>query len=319
MHEIELRFQVPAGQTETLLRWLRTQGRPQRLPLAAIYYDTADRALARAGLGLRLRREGARWVQTCKGPAEDGITRLEHNSRLAPGAAPLLDLTRHAAHPLGAALANVRAPLIEVFRTEVLREHWVQKLEGARIEMAWDEGRLQAGGQELLVHEIELELLDGHPQALLAHAHQLVAQLPLCLDLRSKAERGQNLARGLRQSPPRELQPLPPLLKDPAQALRALLLNGFDAVAANASQIATGASEEGHLQQLRAGLQRLSDGLRRHKGVAHPALPGLRRQAEALLASCPKTASPVAWVRAAALQQFLVECLGWIAWLSQKR
>ena len=33
------------------------------------YYDTDDCALAAAGIVLRLRRDGRRWVQTVKGPA----------------------------------------------------------------------------------------------------------------------------------------------------------------------------------------------------------------------------------------------------------
>lgn len=294
MHEIELRFHVPAEQRERLRRYLDQRQRLPRTALAAIYYDSSERQLARAGIGLRLRREGRRWVQTVKGPAEDGITRLEHNATLPPGAARELDLSRHDGHPLGERLAALQAEglqLLPVFSTAIRRAQRRQRLVGAEIELAWDEGQLLAGdgaaARSLAVHELELELMRGRVDALLRHAHGLVARLPLSLDLRSKAERGERLAQGQTVAPARKARALR-LRADmqPGEALRALLLNCFEQIGNNASQVAVGESGTEHVHQLRVGLRRLRSGLRLFRGLwpelEHPALPAFEAQAATL-------------------------------------
>ncbi len=295
MHEIELRFHVLKADVERVRRHVDPRGTAAQTPLAAIYFDTADRALARAGIGIRLRREGRVWVQSCKGPAEDGITRLEHNARLTGRGTPTLDLARHADHPLGEHIAALQAagigPLLPTFRTAIRRTHRVQRLRGAQVELAWDAGALHAGeaatARQLPVHEMEMELVTGQAGALLAHAHGLVARLPLALDLRSKAERGERLAHGQLASPARKAQPTAlTAAMQPGEALRAVLLGTFHQVARNASQIATGTSSADHVHQLRVGLRRLRSGLRLFRGLwpelAHPALPAFEAQAAAL-------------------------------------
>lgn len=294
MHEIELRFHLLPEHRERLQRLLAGV---RRQSLAAIYFDTAERQLAQAGMGLRLRREGRRWVQTVKGPAEDGMTRLEHNAALPAGAALQPDLSRHAEHPLGerlSALAPQLGALQPTFRTEIRRTQRAQRIRGGEIELALDEGRLLAGdgatAAQLAVLELELELQRGPPGALLRHAHALVARLPLSLDLRSKAERGERLAQGQRVAPARKARPLQlqPRMQ-PGEALRALLLNTFEQVGANASQIGSGDSRPEHVHQLRVGLRRLRSGLRLFRGLwpqlAHPALPAFEQQAAALFRS----------------------------------
>lgn len=285
-HEIELRFHVPADQLPALQGWLSRTANPgtpiQTLRLQALYFDTPERQLARAGIGLRLRREGERWVQTAKGPAEDGITRLEHNVELPAGEPPELDLARHAGHPLGTRLAAFEGMrLAPTFATDIQRQHLRLALPGAEIELALDQGRLIAGERELAVHELELELLSGEPGALLAYAHGLMGELPLSLDLRSKAERGEGLSQGRLQSPPRKAAAPPRRLPGtPAGALRQLLLRVFEQVAGNASQIAAGSSTPEHLRQLRVGLRRLRSLLALLRG-AWPALDALGLDARA--------------------------------------
>src|SRR5689334_16752509 len=50
----------------------------ERTSLAAIYFDTDDRRLAKAGMAWRLRREGRRWVQTLKAAGSNVVERFEH-------------------------------------------------------------------------------------------------------------------------------------------------------------------------------------------------------------------------------------------------
>ena len=80
MTEIELKFQVPAESRAAVAAAVAGRaGAGQVQRLQAAYHDTAERALANAGVALRLRREGPRWVQTLKAIGGDAMTRLEHN------------------------------------------------------------------------------------------------------------------------------------------------------------------------------------------------------------------------------------------------
>jgi inorganic triphosphatase YgiF len=257
-HEIELRFHVPPEALPRLRSQLLRGAAPLRLQ--ARYFDTADRRLACAGIGLRLRCEGGAWVQTLKGPSADGLRRAEHNVAL-PAEPAQPDPVLHAEHPLGAELLRLLADadLQPTFATDIRRLRRTRRLPGGlQIELALDEGCLLAAGREQAVHELELELLAGAPAALLAHAHGLLARWPLSLDLRSKAERGERLARGEAQSPPRKAQ-APALRRGvaPAEGVAAQLQAVLTQVLANASQIGSGRSQPEHLHQLRVGLRRL--------------------------------------------------------------
>lgn len=295
MKEVELRFRFDAEGLPALRHALATAGASAEQPLAAVYLDSADRRLARAGLGLRLRREGRRWVQTCKGPAEDGLTRLEHNVPLNAQneQPPAADLARHDAHPLGPCLREALgdAPLQPVFRTDIRRLSALRSprgLGGARIEHSLDQGRLIAGlggpAVEQPVLELELELQRGEPGALLAHAHALLSRWPLWLEVRSKAERGERLARGSASDQARAL-PVPQLRKgqSPVDALRTLLLGLWEPVTRLASPLAEGTGGPEQVHQLRVGLRRLRSGLRLFRGVwptlDHPSLPAFEAQA----------------------------------------
>jgi len=77
--EIELKFLVPAGaRTELAAEMARGSAALERTSLAAMYLDTDDRRLSRAGLSWRLRREGSRWIQTLKAGGTHALERFEH-------------------------------------------------------------------------------------------------------------------------------------------------------------------------------------------------------------------------------------------------
>ena len=111
MHEIELKFQVPAAQRAAVDRAVAGRTEPgrtaqRRVRLQAAYFDTAQRSLAKAKLALRVRREGRRRVQTLKGATADGMTRLEHNVALGQmsglaAESPQADPALHAGTPAG--------------------------------------------------------------------------------------------------------------------------------------------------------------------------------------------------------------------------
>lgn len=263
--EIELKFRIPAERLPALQRALATSS-ARRLALAARYYDTPDQRLAGARMALRLRREGEQWVQTLKAQGATALHRLEHNQVLRGRRSPVLDAGRHRGTPAGEALQRLleqagQPPLVERYATEVQRTLRVVRHQGARIELALDLGRLRAGGLQQPIAELELELLQGSPQALLDLAGRWARRFDLLLDSRSKSERGHHLALAaaaiaggsrepvavLAASPP--AQPVPGQRRTLAQAVQTLL--------AHASQIADGPWTAAHLQALRRDLRGL--------------------------------------------------------------
>lgn len=279
MHEIELKLQVPAARADAVRREVAGRAGAAQW-LRAAYFDTADRALAGAGLALRLRREGRRWVQTLKGAGDDGMTRLEHEVPRGGGAAmPALDPALHAGTPAGARLAAVLGeaahgmPLL-VFQTDIRRTSRAVRVPGGRVELAFDEGRILAGDAVLPVCELEIELLAGPPDVVLSTARRWITRHGLWIDLRSKAERGDALARGVVVPPERKAQPVELEGRmTVAQAQRAVLRSCLDQIAVNASIVAGGQGADEHVHQLRIGLRRLRSAGRLFDGLDAPAQP----------------------------------------------
>ncbi|WP_399685245.1 CYTH domain-containing protein, partial [Xenophilus sp.] len=85
--EIEFKFRIPPERLKAVEAALR-RGAVGTTRLQARYHDTADGALAAAGVALRLRKEGRRWVQTAKAAGAGPVQRLEHNADLGGGAPP---------------------------------------------------------------------------------------------------------------------------------------------------------------------------------------------------------------------------------------
>ena len=291
MVEVELKFQVPAPQREAV-RQAVGQGSAtprRRTRLQAAYFDTPDRLLAQAGMALRLRREGGRWVQTLKGLGDDGISRDEHNVPLLPRQVdahhPQPDLQRHAGVAVGQRLLSLLqdqppGALGCSYRTDIWRLTRPLRSRLGTVELAFDEGWLIAGGRpasadqadqpggvppvrRLKVCELEVELLSGHPLAVLDVAQRWALRHGLWLDTRSKAERGDMLARGLPMAPPRGAVPAHLSRQQrPVDALRTVVAACRDQVIVNAAQVASGEWQPEHVHQLRVGLRRLRSGLR---------------------------------------------------------
>jgi triphosphatase len=166
-----------------------------RARLVSIYYDTPDRALARRGSSLRVRRQGRKFVQTVKSapvPGDSPLARGEWEDRVA-GEHP----DPHAAQTGAFLSPDIAGRLRPLFRTEVSRLTIPLAPEPAiRIEAAIDRGQIRDGADTPPepISEIELELKNGAPSALYDVALKLLHVAPLRLEPRSKAERGYRLA-----------------------------------------------------------------------------------------------------------------------------
>lgn len=256
MIEIELKFQVPVAAREAVARAMAS-GRSERTRLQAVYFDTPDRRLAAAGAAVRLRLEGARWVQTAKAGDPHGMQRHEHNAPVdgaADGPPPTLDLARHQGTPVGDLLARALAGATPapLFRTDVLRTHREVRAGLGTLELALDVGEIAAGDRHWPLHELEIELVEGDPLAVLDAASCWVARHGLWLDVRSKAERGDRVSRGVDTGEPVPAAPWPanPSLRDAARLGLAHLLP-------NASEVASGTFTPGHLLQVNEALRGL--------------------------------------------------------------
>jgi inorganic triphosphatase YgiF len=196
--EIELKFELEGD--EDASRRLREElerrfGPGKAVQLASTYFDTADLALREAAMSLRVRRTGARRLQTVKGPAADGeglFARAEWEREIE---ADRPDLASVADTPLAALLAQpeVMHGLGPAFESQVERIVWdVAEGDGA-FELALDRGVITADGRSSPVRELEIELKSGDPESLLSLARSLDAVAALRLGGRSKADRGYQL------------------------------------------------------------------------------------------------------------------------------
>lgn len=174
--EIELKFLVSAEDLAAVLA-AAPDGEDETRQLTSIYYDTADGALAAAGISLRVRDDGRRKVQTMK--RGKGTSREERETEVAALDTGWPDLA-------GLALAPVS-------QVRVTRRQRLVRYAGATIEIAADVGEVSAGGRTETFSELELELKSG-PEAAL---HELAAELGKSVTMTpsavSKSDRGRAL------------------------------------------------------------------------------------------------------------------------------
>ncbi|WP_244607345.1 CYTH and CHAD domain-containing protein [Bosea sp. CS1GBMeth4] len=281
--EIELKLAVSPEALEILrgselvARHARNRGLTRRLD--AVYYDTPDRLLDRNGLALRVRRSGKRHVQTVKRSGSgDPLARDEWEVALPDGS---LDLALLPLAEIGEPLAGLSSgQLAPVFATRVRRRLRRLDFAGALIEIAFDEGAIEAGENSLPVSEIELELKEGEAAALYELGLALLDIAPLRLETRSKSARGYGLAFS---RPPRAVKAKPIEIgaHDNADAAIAAILGGIHGqLLGNLAPVALRSGPES-VHQMRVSLRRLRSALSVLKGeVASPALVPIAQEAK---------------------------------------
>ncbi|HEY1011712.1 MAG TPA: CYTH domain-containing protein, partial [Herpetosiphonaceae bacterium] len=211
--------------------------------------DTAGQALGRSRHTLRIRRDGAETLLTLKAPGKvEGAIHTRQEIEL-PIASELRDTPERWPEPIAAPLRELigAEPLAPLFRVRNRRRAWDVLRDGRRVaEIAFDRGRIEAGGRRESFTELEIEIKDdGTDEDLTAIVDLLRAALPLEPEPASKSARGMALLRS-------EDEQLDQLLKDAAG--RAPMEPGAALAEAGRSIVAR------HLRKLRDSLPVIREG-----------------------------------------------------------
>ena len=199
MSEVELKFQLHRkGISQAVAAVGRRPGAGPAAAqkLDAVYFDTAARDLHRAGLTLRVRKEGGKQIQTVK---RDGALARGEWSDPVHTLTPNLHAGK-SGRKVRRALKNAKkAKLRPQFRVKVARIAVPVTHGGATVEAAVDTGHIETrrGAKRMAITELELELKSGaDTRALYDIALRLADGLDLRLEGRSKADRGYALIAG---------------------------------------------------------------------------------------------------------------------------
>lgn len=276
-----------ASRHPALTRLATKPARTERLQ--AIYFDTRTRRLEAAGISLRVRDEGGEWIQTVKlgRGVSLGLSSPTEVSMPVARPRPQLDLITDSEVRDQVIRAIGTHELRRMFETVVMRSThliWLPRTSDraaeSLFEIAIDLGQVSTAVGDVMIREIEIELKDGPPAALLDAAELLLADLPFQIATENKAERG---FRCLDKLPPKRLIDT----VDPAgfpedltpdtlalDALREIAVAYCGSALAYKEQIPGDSDPEGP-HQLRVNLRRLRTLLKAFRPVIDT--PSLRR------------------------------------------
>jgi inorganic triphosphatase YgiF len=263
----------PEGKNETELKLLAPEGVFDRLreapaiarrarnggvasQLDATYYDTPDRVLYSHGLSLRVRHNGGEYVQTVKrGPVHGRpFARGEWETPVRSNAP---DLGLLPVSEIGAPLDRLAANMVDpIFATKVRRRSQRLELPGAVVEVAFDEGSIEAGGRCEPLSEIELEVKEGDPRVLYDLGIELLDVAPLRIGTQSKADRGYELAFDLAPAAAKATAPAITVEHTVDYVIGELLGTCQHQLLANQAVAEDGRNPEG-VHQMRVALRRL--------------------------------------------------------------
>lgn len=267
MNEIELKFLL--RETTAKVIWARVKasklshGAPTTRLLRSIYLDTPEHALKKAGIALRLRRDGRRWIQGVKTRAtlHGGLSQVGEVENPAPGGRVCLEAIPDTSVRDEIIQRVNGAPLLPVCETVIRRRSSELALaDGTRAELAVDVGEVRAGERSAELSELEIELLAGSASGLFDIAHIVVPDGGVRFSRLSKAARGYLLAEEGRIDAPLTPRNANNVALDPAQtaehAARDVLRECLDQIATNVLVVRQMDDAEGP-HQLRVGLRRL--------------------------------------------------------------
>jgi inorganic triphosphatase YgiF len=196
--EVELKLRISPEDLPRLRRHSRVRelavGPARTRVLRSVYFDTRDLALARRGIGLRLRwadgqTHPTQTLKTRAGGAAGLFERAEAECRVS-GDRPDLDAVPDAALARRVRRALSGARLTPVFETRMRRTSRTLRDGRHAWELDLDEGEVCTAKEREPFCEVELELCRGGAARLYAFALELAQTIALLPDARSKADRG---------------------------------------------------------------------------------------------------------------------------------
>lgn len=259
--EVELKLSAtPAAFAAVRRHRALTEANPGRAHSTSIisrYYDTATHELFGRGVALRLRRHGARWLQTVKGAGDTAAGMHRRAEYEWPLSRARLEPAKLATTPWSELFADAAGRLTPVFTTEVKRTERALSFEdGTRATLSFDHGTVRAGRKRCPLCEIEIELVEGDARRLYDFALALCTDIPLTLAHASKADRGYALARSRpAQAVYARKVALAPDVGAP-RALAAIAVDCLAQIGGNAEFMRAGRDGE-FLHQLRVGVRRM--------------------------------------------------------------
>ncbi|WP_219893716.1 CHAD domain-containing protein [Aquisediminimonas profunda] len=196
--ETEIKLITDSDSLAELKRNPNLRGREASQSLVTTYFDTRDRRLAKAGVRLRLRTGHGKVEQTIKTNARDGPSFAVQLEKTCLLDRPKLDIkafpksNRESLETLAGG-----EDLREIATTKVERLQRTLERNGARIELAFDFGTIEAAGHSKNISELELELKRGNLATLLQFIRDLPPGFKLAWSSSSKCARAFDLADGL--------------------------------------------------------------------------------------------------------------------------
>jgi inorganic triphosphatase YgiF len=203
-HETEIKLAATPEMLAALRRDPRFGNASEEQQLVSTYFDTADRRLANACVRLRVRAGDERFEQTLKRARDGGIpaaSRIEYSCRTACEE-PVLSAFPDTAGRIVKRLVDGQQ-LVPIARTRIAREARIVRCRRSVIEVAFDQGSIEAQGKSSEICELELELKEGGLRDLLWLARSLPLGADLFWSVSSKGARAIGLASGRQERPSR--------------------------------------------------------------------------------------------------------------------
>lgn len=249
-----------------LARWRKAAEGPRLL--TSTYFDTPCLAFHWSGASLRVRAVGDERIQTLKleGSVQAGLFDRDEFELLIDHDTPDLELLRdqipedcdcrRLIHD-----RDVAAQLQPMFVTRIKRSIILLHLsEGNEIEVALDEGSIDAESGSMPMAAVELELKQGQPERLYDIALELLESAPLRIDRHSKADLGYGLLVAEHNAAVKAQAVKLDKRDSVEDAFCKITRNCLDQVHANERGVVTG-HEPSSVHQMRVGLRRLRSAL----------------------------------------------------------